>query len=202
LRLAVPRGFLLDDLEPAVARSFEASLATLRRHGARIDEIDLPALADVASIVAGGGFAPVEAWAWHRERLARHEPRYDPRVAARIRRGECMGAAEYIDLQRARATWIARMTATTCLYDALLSPTLPIVAPPIAPLVGDDAAFFATNALLLRNPSMVNLLDGCAITLPCHAPGEMPVGLMVWSGALQDDAVLDAALAIEAGLGG
>ncbi len=202
LRLAVPRGFLLDDLEPVVARSFEASLATLRRHGARIDEIDLPALADVASIVAGGGFAPVEAWAWHRDLLARHEPRYDPRVAARIRRGERMGAAEYIDLQRARATWIARMTATTCLYDALLSPTLPIVAPPIAPLVGDDAAFFATNALLLRNPSMVNLLDGCAITLPCHAPGEMPVGLMVWSGALQDDAVLDAALAIEAGLGG
>jgi aspartyl-tRNA(Asn)/glutamyl-tRNA(Gln) amidotransferase subunit A len=168
----------------------------------RIDEIDLPALADVASILAGGGFAPVEAWAWHRERLARHEHHYDPRVAARIRRGERMSAADYIDLLRVRAAWIARMTNTTRLYDALLSPTLPIVAPPIAPLLADDAAFFATNALLLRNPSMVNLLDGCAITLPCHAPGQMPVGLMAWSSALQDDAVLDAALAIEAGLGG
>jgi aspartyl-tRNA(Asn)/glutamyl-tRNA(Gln) amidotransferase subunit A len=202
LRLAVPRGFLLDDLEPAVAKAFEHSLATLRHRGARIDEIDLPALADVASILAGGGFAPVEAWAWHRERLARHEHHYDPRVAARIRRGERMSAADYIDLLRVRAAWIARMTNTTRLYDALLSPTLPIVAPPIAPLLADDAAFFATNALLLRNPSMVNLLDGCAITLPCHAPGQMPVGLMAWSSALQDDAVLDAALAIEAGLGG
>jgi Asp-tRNA(Asn)/Glu-tRNA(Gln) amidotransferase A subunit family amidase len=85
-------------------------------------------------------------------------------------------------------------------FDAMLSPTVPCVAPPIAPLLADDAAFFATNALLLRNPSAVNLLDGCALSLPCHAPGEMPVGLMVWSSALQDDAVLDVSLAIEAAL--
>ena len=202
LRLAVPRGFLLDALEPAVASAFERALGTLRRRGAQVHEIDLPALADVAAINAGGGFAPVESWAWHRELLARDEARYDPRVAARIRRGERMGGAEYIELQRARADWITRMESTTRRFDVLLSPTLPIVAPPIAPLLADDAAFFATNALLLRNPSMVNLLDGCAITLPCHEPGQLPVGLMVWSGALQDDAVLDAALAIEAGLGG
>ena len=82
----------------------------------------------------------------------------------------------------------------------MLSPTVPIIAPPIAPLIASDDAFFATNALLLRNPSLVNMLDGCALSLPCHAPGEMPVGLMVWSGALRDDAVLDASLAIEAAL--
>jgi aspartyl-tRNA(Asn)/glutamyl-tRNA(Gln) amidotransferase subunit A len=77
---------------------------------------------------------------------------------------------------------------------------VPIVAPPIAPLIGSDELFQATNALLLRNPSVVNQLDGCALSLPCHAPGEMPVGLMVWGLALADDAVLDAALAIEAAL--
>jgi amidase/aspartyl-tRNA(Asn)/glutamyl-tRNA(Gln) amidotransferase subunit A len=74
------------------------------------------------------------------------------------------------------------------------------VAPSLAPLVADDAAFFATNALLLRNPSIVNLLDGCALSLPCHAAGELPVGLMVWSGAGRDDIVLDAGLAIESAL--
>jgi amidase/aspartyl-tRNA(Asn)/glutamyl-tRNA(Gln) amidotransferase subunit A len=87
-------------------------------------------------------------------------------------------------------------------FDALLSPTVPIVAPPIAPLLASDEAFFATNLLLLRNPSVVNMLDGCALSLPCHVAGEMPVGLMVWAGALQDDAVLGAALSIEAVLAG
>jgi amidase/aspartyl-tRNA(Asn)/glutamyl-tRNA(Gln) amidotransferase subunit A len=86
--------------------------------------------------------------------------------------------------------------------DALLSPTVPMVAPPLAALVADDGAFFATNGLLLRNPSMVNFLDGCALSLPCHEAGELPVGLMVWSTALRDDEVLDAGLAIEAALAG
>jgi len=75
---------------------------------------------------------------------------------------------------------------------------VPIVAPALAPLVASDTDFFAVNALLLRNPSVVNLLDGCALSLPCQRPGELPVGLMVWAGALADDTVLDVALAIEA----
>ncbi len=200
LRLAMPRGFLLDDLDATVAKAFERSLVTLRRAGAHIEEIDLRALADVPSIMAGGGFAPVEAWAWHRERIVRDEARYDPRVALRIRRGEAMSAAEYIELIARRQAWIAAMAETLRDVDAMLSPTVPMVAPPIAPLLADDAAFFATNARLLRNPSMVNLLDGCAISLPCHAPSEMPVGLMLWSGALCDGAVLDAALAVETAL--
>jgi amidase/aspartyl-tRNA(Asn)/glutamyl-tRNA(Gln) amidotransferase subunit A len=75
-----------------------------------------------------------------------------------------------------------------------------MVAPPLAPLVDDDEAFFATNGLLLRNPSIVNFLDGCALSVPCHGAGELPVGLMVWSTACRDDTVLDAGLAIEAEL--
>ena len=60
---------------------------------------------------------------------------------------------------------------------------MPIVAPPLAPLVDDDDAFFAVNGLLLRNPSIVNFLDGCALSLPCQHDDELPVGLMVWSAA-------------------
>jgi amidase/aspartyl-tRNA(Asn)/glutamyl-tRNA(Gln) amidotransferase subunit A len=85
-------------------------------------------------------------------------------------------------------------------YDAMLSPTVPIVAPPLAPLVASDEAFFAANGALLRNPALVNFLDGCALSLPCHRGDELPVGLMVWHEALADDRVLDASLAIEAAL--
>jgi amidase/aspartyl-tRNA(Asn)/glutamyl-tRNA(Gln) amidotransferase subunit A len=110
-----------------------------------------------------------------------------------------MTAADYITLLQTRKDWITRMTATLQHFDALLSPTVPIVAPTIASLVTDEV-FFATNALLLRNPSVVNMLDGCALSLPCHQAGELPVGLMVWSHCLQDDTVLDVSLAIESAL--
>jgi aspartyl-tRNA(Asn)/glutamyl-tRNA(Gln) amidotransferase subunit A len=200
LRLAVPTTTVLDSLDPTVERAFARALATLRAAGAHIEEIALAPLAEVPGINASGGFSAAESWAWHRKLLSAHAADYDPRVALRIRRGETMSAADYIDLLHARRDWIRRMTLAMRGFDALLSPTVPCIAPPIAPLLTDDAAFFATNALLLRNPSIVNLLDGCALSLPCQAPGEMPVGLMVWSSALQDDTVLDVSLAIEAAL--
>ena len=200
-RLLVVRRPFLDALEPAVARAFERALSAVAAAGARIDEIDqLPGHAAVERMNALGGFSPPEAWAWHRERLAAREADYDPRVVRRIRRGASLSAADYLELLALRRDWIGTMAAALAGWDAVLSPTVPIVAPPLAPLVADDDAFFATNALLLRNPSLVNLLDGCAISLPCQRPGEWPCGLMLWAGALADDRVLDLALAVEAAL--
>lgn len=85
-------------------------------------------------------------------------------------------------------------------FDALLSPTVPMVAPPIATVAPGperDDAFFRINALLLRNTSVINMLDGCAASIPCHVPDELPVGLMVWAGAMRDGPVLNIALQIE-----
>lgn len=197
-RFGVPTS-LLASVDATVARAFQRALETLQAEGTHIEEIALPELDELASINATGGFSAAESWAWHRTLITRRHSEYDPRVAQRIRRGESMSAADYIELQQARANWIQRMTAALRPFDALLSPTVPIVAPTIASLSTDEA-FFAVNALLLRNPSVVNMLDGCALSLPCQRLGEMPVGLMVWSHALQDDTVLDVSLAIERAL--
>ena len=92
------------------------------------------------------------------------------------------------------------MEAALAPFDAVLSPTVPITAPPIASVApGDerDDEFFRVNALLLRNPSVVNMLDGCAISMPCQVAGELPVGLMLWHAALHDDRLLAIALQAE-----
>jgi len=200
LRLALPLTLMLDGLDAEVARAFEQALNRLRAGGAVIDELPLSQIGELAGLQAQGGFAAAESWAWHRGRLAQREAYYDPRVAQRIRRGEAISAADYIDLQQARLRWIASVEASIEGYDALLSPTVPMVAPAIAPLLGNDQRFFAINTMLLRNPSVVNMLDGCALSLPCHDPDQMPVGLMVWGPAMADDAVLGVSLTIESAL--
>jgi amidase/aspartyl-tRNA(Asn)/glutamyl-tRNA(Gln) amidotransferase subunit A len=199
-RFAVPSRLMLGGLDETVARAFDRSLATLSAAGAAIESIDLAALAEVASINANGSFQAAESWAYHRRWIVEREAEYDRRVALRIRRGEAMSAADYLDLIAARRDWIARMGTALQAFDALLSPTVPVVAPPLAPLLDDDDAFFVVNNLLLRNPGGVNFLDGCALSLPCQRPDELPVGLMVWHGAGHDDAVLAASLAIEGAL--
>ena len=200
LRLALPETLMLDGLDADVARAFDRTLNLLRQAGATIEELALAPLAELGVLQANGGFAAAESWAWHRGHLAVMEAEYDPRVAQRIRRGETITAADYIDLLQARTDWIARVGAELRGFDAVLSPTVPMVAPAMAPLLSSDSRFFAINGLLLRNPSVVNMLDGCALSLPCQQPGQMPVGLMVWAPALADDTVLGVGLAIEAAL--
>ncbi|WP_119154386.1 amidase [Caldimonas tepidiphila] len=197
--LAVARSVVLEALDATVARAFERTLQTLARRGARITEIELPELAGLADVQARGSFAAAESWAWHQPLLAARRADYDPRVALRIERGATMSAADYIGLLQGRAQAIGRVTQALRPFDAVLSPTVPIVAPPLAGMASDEE-FFRVNALLLRNPALVNLLDGCALSLPCHRADELPVGLMVWAGALQDERVLDIGLAIEAAL--
>ena len=203
-RLAVPTTVFLDGLEVPVARAFERAIEQLRRAGAQIAEIDLPPMLQQPAY----GFAAPESYAWHRDLLARAGERYDPRVRARIEKGATLLAWEYIALLQARQDWIVHMHAHMAGFDALLSPTVPMVAPllsGVAPADGQDATidgardaeFFRVNNLLLRNTSAVNLLDGCALTLPCHTEGELPVGLMVWHGALHDDTVLNVGRQIE-----
>ncbi|KQT07640.1 amidase [Ramlibacter sp. Leaf400] len=202
-RFAVARTQMLDGLDLPVAQAFEAALRTLRDAGARIEEIALEDIRDLGSIQSTGGFTAAESYSWHRPLLDRAGAGYDPRVRTRIERGANMKAWEYLDLVRARVDWVARVEAALAGFDAVLSPTVPIVAPPVAevaPGAERDEAFFRVNGLLLRNTSVVNMLDGCALSLPCQAPGSLPVGLMLWHGAMHDDAVLDAGLAVEAAL--
>ena len=197
LRLAVPQTLVLDDMDAQVAAGFTTALSRLSAAGASIIECAMPALAEY---VAFGYFSSAEAFAWHRALLAERGSSYDARVAKRIRQGALISAADYIDLLAARAAWICRVEALIAPFDAILMPTVPIVAPPIAALEASEDVFFRHNALLLRNTAIFNQLDGCAISLPCNTPGSLPVGLMIGGGAMTDARILAVARAVEAAL--
>jgi amidase/aspartyl-tRNA(Asn)/glutamyl-tRNA(Gln) amidotransferase subunit A len=199
-RLGVANTLMLDALDATVATAWQRTLRTLHNAGARIEEVALAEINELQQIQANGGFSAAESYTWHHHLLEHQAKSYDPRVATRIQRGASMSACDYIELQNARRSWINRMESAMQGFDALLAPTVPIVAPPIADVAPGserDDAFFRVNALLLRNTSVINMLDGCAISIPCQTPDELPVGLMVWAGAMRDDSVLNVALQIE-----
>lgn len=201
LRLAVPTTLALDAMEKHVADSFAAAVAKLKEAGALVEEIAIPEFAELGNINSKGGFTAAEAWAWHRDLIARAGKRYDPRVVSRIMRGQDMSAADYLDLLDAREAWVAAVDHRIAGYDALIMPTTPIVAPAVADLVASDEAYYAANGLILRNPTLINFLDGCALSLPCHAQGTAPVGFMIAGSNGADRRILAVGLAVEALLG-
>lgn len=197
LRLGIPQTLMLDDLEPAVAGAFERATSALSRAGARVVELPLKPLGEYATINAKGGFSPCEAYAWHEPILKRRGQEYDPRVRVRIERGREMTAVDYVRLLDQRADLIARVDGETADVDALIMPTIPLVAPPIAAFAKDDE-FWRLNARILRNTAPINFLDRCAITIPITPPGEGPVGLTVVGRHGGDRRLLALALGIEA----
>ncbi len=199
LRLGVLQGFVLEGLAPEVASAFSDACAGLSRAGARVVDLPLAELNEIPAINASGGFAPIEAYAWHRPLLARRGADYDPRVRVRIERAAGMTAVEYINLCAARADLILRLRAHTAPFDALLMPTVAITAPPIAAFERDED-YRHLNALILRNPSVINFLDRCAITIPIQKAGTPPVGLMVVGEHGADRRLLAMARGIEAAL--
>ena len=199
LRIGVLQGYVTGDWDRTVTAAFERALSKLSAAGARVETLEVPELPEIPAAMARANFAASEAFAWHRDLIATQGSAYDPRILARIKRGEAMTAADYIALTQRRAQLIAAIAARTAPYDAVVMPTCPIVPPAISE-VEDEAEYGRINLLLLRNTTIGNFLDRCAISLPCHQPGEAPVGFMLMGETMGDAKLLDVARAVEATL--
>jgi aspartyl-tRNA(Asn)/glutamyl-tRNA(Gln) amidotransferase subunit A len=199
LDFVVPDTLMFDDLSPAVAANFDAAVQRLTAAGARVRQIALPELREVAELMGRyGPLTSAEAMDVHRERLAGPEvDRIDPRVVRRIRMADAMSAVDLIRLYRARTDWIARIDARLG-HALLICPTTPSVAMPIAPLEADVEVFFQHNFRTLRNTAIGNFLDWCGLAIPSGQDGEgMPTGFMLCAARGRDRDVLSAGLAIE-----
>ena len=196
MRLAVPTTVALDNLDDAVAKTFERALAALSRQGAVVERIEVPEFLDVGVMNAKGGFAAAESYAWHRYLIASKGDVYDPRVSTRILRGEPLSAADYVDFSLARKSLVTRAAARLAPYDALVLPTTANTPPRIADLA-DDKAFTRENLRALRNCTLINMIDGCAISLPCHREGDVPVGLMLAASGGADRRIFELAAGME-----
>jgi aspartyl-tRNA(Asn)/glutamyl-tRNA(Gln) amidotransferase subunit A len=202
LRLAVPQGLVLDDMDETVAERFETALHRLSEAGVQIDGLGVADLLDQTYVARQALEVTIEAWSIHRARAATHGHLYDQRVLARMQAAEGLTAADVIDLQRWRTDFQGQWAARAADYDALVWPTLPTLAPTIAQVDADEDGYNHWNRLMLRNTRLVNVLDGCGVTLPVHRPGEAAVGFQVVGPAGTDARTLRIARALEEALAG
>ncbi|MBU2872969.1 amidase [Marinobacter salexigens] len=195
-RFVVPTNYMLDDLSSGVAEAFASSLRKLRDCGAQVVETQVPVLDRLPELMKSGGLAAAESYHVHRHWLQQHGNEYDPRVRERMERGAGISAADYLDLLQLRAALKKQASQWLSAYDGLLAPTVAI-APPLLTELESDADYLRLNLLVLRNPTVANLLDLCAITLPNHRSGDLPSGLMLVGQHGSDRSLLGVAQAVE-----
>ncbi|KAF1024111.1 MAG: 2-amino-5-chloromuconic acid deaminase [Paracidovorax wautersii] len=198
LRLGIPRGLLFTETEDAVLQAFEQAAAALRAAGARVSDESLDAwLGAPFTLQEKGTLVAAEAAFIHERHVAEQADAFDPIVLGRIRRGQGVPASHYVAVQQARRALLPQLDHALADVDALILPTVPFVAPRIAE-IQDEAAFLRVNALVLRNPSVFNLYDLPALSLPLPRAGQLPVGLMVVGRRHADRELLAVGAALEA----
>ena len=178
LRLAVLDGYVTEHLDDAVGAAYEKMLTRLSARGIRLMPLTIAELAELPKINGKGGLVGAEAYAWHKPFLETRSEFYDPWVRDRFSAGQSQTAEDYIRTIEARAKMRALVARKTDAFDALILPTVQIVAPKLESLA-DPAKSAATNLLCLRNTAVGNFLDLPAISIPCQGEGALPVGAML-----------------------
>lgn len=196
LQVGVIQGVPLENLDGIVSGAYAAALKKLTGAGLKLRDMAWPELDATNRVNGRGGIAPLEAFAIHRKRLETDAADIDPNVRARIARAAPMNAADYIESVQERVGAIARADQTLSDVDVLVMPTTPIVAPTMQDVATADG-FTKWNALLLRNPALVNFLDLCAISLPMRFGNALPCGLMLVGRRNHDRRLLQIAAAVE-----
>ncbi|MGI3901919.1 MAG: amidase family protein [Janthinobacterium lividum] len=193
LRVGVVSTLLADDLDEKVGNDYGRALAELSRAGAVLRDVAVPCFAGGSSINAT--IVAAEAHAIHAPHLDRLDSVGDPRVLRRIRTGAAVTPEALADAHRLRDAAKAEFDAIDQGFDVLIAPTVPVVAPTIAAVERD---FDRLNALMLRNASRVNLVDGCSATVSMGGPDGLATGLMLMGRNGDDWGLLAIAEAIEA----
>ncbi|MGH6888113.1 MAG: amidase [Rhizomicrobium sp.] len=189
LCLCTADDFMLEGADETVRTAYVQAKTALARAGASLVPLPAGAFDEMALYIRRGSFSGAQAWQRFGELIQARPGDIDSRIAERILRGRSITEADLEANARDRTQMMMRFEDTMTSFDALIAPTVPVVAPKIADME-DDKCFRRANALILRNPMIANLLDAPSLTLPCHAPGTAPVGLMLIGARMSDRRLL------------
>ena len=196
VRIGVLDGYVTEHMDDQVGEAYERVLTRLSQRGVRLTPVSIPQLAELPEINSKGGFVGADAYAWHKELLETRLDHYDPWVRARFEAGKSQSAADYIELGEKRRRLRALIAQKQMLFDALILPTVQIVAPTLAELEETEKSN-AINLLCLRNTAVGNFLDVPAVSIPCHEMGDLPVGAMLFGMTGDDRRLLSIARGLE-----
>jgi len=201
MKLLVPESIVMDDLDDEVATDFKRAVEALKAAGADVQFAAMPCIDAAIELFLERSVVGYEALQHHRELLEKYFDEYDPFVSRRMKSYSSVSEEDqqssYRDKAAIRQEFDEAMGAGG--FDAVIYPTTPCIPPKI-----EDAQVFkntsAINVRCLTNTASVNNLDGCSISLPMHAEGSAPTGLMVSSVHGDDEALYEVSVGIEAAM--
>jgi aspartyl-tRNA(Asn)/glutamyl-tRNA(Gln) amidotransferase subunit A len=198
LRIAFGETLFFDDVDAEVAAAVREAGPVFRSLGAQVGSVAVPEAAEAWAEKPRPLLAAAEACAVNARFLDDHFDALDPVVAHRMIAGRTLPATDYFMLLRRNAALRERVKQTLRDVDALIVPTTMIPARPLADIDASRESYTDYNVRYLRNTSIGNILNLCAVSVPCGFTREgLPIGLMVYAKPFEEDVALRVAWAYE-----
>ena len=195
LRLGILGGYFATPLEPAVRAAFERACERLRAEGVETTAVNFEAAPRISEAYVNVVLA--EGAAWHAPWLDSRATDYSPTVHGRLKSGRDISAVAYLHARRECDSMRTAVDDVLSRVDALILPTLPIVAPISGQAnVNIDGTEVPVRAAMLKHTQLFNMTGHPAISLPVQADG-LPVGLQIAGPANNTTRVLDIAAICE-----
>ena len=190
-RVGVAREYFFDDLDAEVASAVDHAVRGIGTLVADVRDIKLDVPTDRTLQAA-------ESFAYHAENVAGHPELYQAETLRRIRAGEKVSAAEYIQRRRELAEARRKIPEVFADADLIVTPTMAMPAPSIAELKANPETLRPAELRLLRNTRPFNVWGLPAISVPCgFTQSGLPIGLQIAGPHWREDSVLRLAYAYE-----
>jgi aspartyl-tRNA(Asn)/glutamyl-tRNA(Gln) amidotransferase subunit A len=197
MKIGVPTSFYVDDLDAEVARILDDTIATLRREGAEVIQVELP---DQRQLTAACQLVlATEAAAYHKRWLIERPQDYGPQVLMRLQNGLAIPGVSYLEALRWRGPALAAHVAATGRVDAVLAPVAPVPAPTIAESdVGNSPGAEAVIQRLTRFTRPINYLGLPALAIPAGFTAKgLPVGMQLIGRSFEETTLLQIGAAFQ-----
>lgn len=198
LRLAFAESVFWEDVHPEVGKAVRECGNVFEALGATVSSIDFTEAREARELNPGGVIIASEGYTLNKKWLEEHFDELDPVVAQRMIKGKEISADQYLQTSYVARQLRAKAGSTLADIDALLVPTTPDPAKPVAEIDTNMDNYLAHNIRYLRNTSIGNILKFCGLSLPCgFTESGMPIGLLIYGKPFQEDVVLRAGYAFQ-----
>jgi aspartyl-tRNA(Asn)/glutamyl-tRNA(Gln) amidotransferase subunit A len=198
LRVGFGETVFFDDVEPEIVEAVREAGRRLRDLGARVEGVAVPEAAEAMSEQRRVHMIAAEALAVNARLVEDHFDALDPIIAHRIKGGRQLSATDYFLVLRQWAALRSRVKQTLADVDALLVPATMIPPRPVSAIDATIESYTDANMRYLRNTALGNVLNLCAVTLPCgFTRSGLPIGLMIYARPFEEAMALRVAWAHE-----
>lgn len=198
LRIAFGETTFFDDVDREVEKAVREAGQVFRSLGAQLASVAVPEAAAAWAEEKRPLLIPAEACAVNRELLDKHFAELDPVIGPRMLTGRTLSAPDYFALLRRYAELREQVRWTLRDVDALIVPATMTPAWPLTKIDASSETYLDYNMRVHRNTGIGNILDLCAVSVPCGFTSEgLPIGLMIYAKPFHEDMALRVAYAYE-----